>query len=253
MPGPEVQVASVRVVNDMRRARTSLEFLIAAILLFLLSFGSRAAISATGCTLSNPVQDLKYLFPQMTSYKEELRDFSKMNDGRDSYRALNVRLGSDLDQLFEGYGTQYTIYIVFKESEILGIVHGVNVPGEAGLIQVVLSMNPDSGTIRRVSYQRLDSRAAPALNRREFLDQFDQLSLADFYRHDYYQIAEPGSERDRISRIKNPVAGHRGASDYDATVRAVRKNLILLDFFVYNRRFDAFYQQTRTRLARRGH
>ena len=32
------------------------------------------ALAAIGCTLSNPAQDLKYLFPEMTSFKEELQE-----------------------------------------------------------------------------------------------------------------------------------------------------------------------------------
>ncbi len=227
------------------------ELTIAMALLFLLCFELRMASAAVGCSLANPVQDLQYLFPQMTKYKEEVRDFSQMEDGRALYRALNERLGSDLDQLYEGYGTPYTLYTIFKGNEIIGVVHGVNVPGEGGLIQVILSMDPKSGAIRRLSFQRLESRASQALRKKEFLDQFNELNLADFYKHDYYQVAGPGSEKDRIAQIKNPVAGQRGGGDFGAIIRGVRKNLILLDFFVYNRKFEPFYQQTHARLAKR--
>jgi len=238
-------------MNDKkRRTEKFLVFILALGLLIPICLEPRAASAAIGCALSNPLQDLNYLYPQMTSYKEELQDFSKMKDGRALYRALNERLGSDLDQLYEGYGTPYTVYTIFKGNEIIGLVHGVNVPGEGGLIQVILSMDPKSGAIRRVFFQRLESRAAQALRRNEFLDQFSQLTLADFYQHDYYQIAEPSSPKDRIARIRNPVAGDKGTGDYDATIRGVRKNLILLDFFVYNRRAEPFYQQTRSKLAR---
>ncbi len=235
-----------------RRTSRSLEFIIALHLFVLLWPGLPTASAAVGCALSNPVQDLKYLFPQMTSYKEDLRDFSKMSDGRALYRALNERLGSDLDSLYEGYGTPYTIYTIFKGNEVIGFAHGVNVPGESGLVQIVLSMDPQSGLIRRMYFQRLEGRAAQALRRKEFLDQFIGLSLADFYRHTYFQIAEPGSLKDRIARIKNPASEGKGKSDFDATIRAVRKNLILLDFFIYNKRFEPVYQQTRSKLAKGG-
>jgi len=33
------------------------------------SLGTRPARAAIGCTLTNPAQDLKYLFPEMTSYR----------------------------------------------------------------------------------------------------------------------------------------------------------------------------------------
>jgi hypothetical protein len=235
----------------MQRQTAKYSGILIALGAFIIScLGPRAANAAVGCALTNPGQDLKYIFPLMTSYKEDLRDLSKTKDGRAFYRALNERLGSDLDQLYEAYGTPYTIYTIFKGSEIVGVVHGVNVPGEGGLIQVILSVDPQSGIIRRLLFQRLESRSAAALRSKAFLDQFNGLSLADFYRHTYYQVADPHSEKDRIARIKNPLAGVKGGSDFDAIIRGVRKNLILLDFFLYNRKFEPIYQQTRARLAK---
>jgi hypothetical protein len=252
LPAQRACFKDTRLIRDMQRQiEKRFAFVIAISLLFSFCFELHTASAAVGCSLSNPIQDIKYLFPEMTNYKEDLRDFSQMKDGRALYRALNERLGSDLDQLYEGYGTPYTVYTVFKGKEIIGFVHGVNVPGEGGLIQVILSMDPKSGSIRRLSFQRLESRASQFLRRKEFLNQFNELTLADFYKHDYYRIAEPSSAKDRIARIKNPAAGLKGEGDFDAAIRGVRKNLILLDFFVYNRRFEPFYQQTRARLAKR--
>lgn len=211
---------------------------------------SRPAAAAVGCTLSNPAQDLKYLFPEMTSYREELRNLSRMKDGQELYRALEERLGSDLDPVYETFETPYTVYAVFKGQKVLGYVHGVNVPGQGGLIQVFLSTDPSTATVKRMFFQRLESRAARALRGREFLDQFKELSLADFYRHESYKVLEPGSVKDRVARIKNPVADERAAADFDATLRGVRKNLILLDLFVYDRRFEPVYHQVKEALSK---
>jgi hypothetical protein len=63
-------------------------------------------------------------------------------------------------------------------------------------------------------------------------------------------VADPLSNQDRIAHIKNPLARAKGGSDFDATIRGVRKNLILLDFFIYNRKSEPIYQQTRTKLAK---
>jgi hypothetical protein len=209
----------------------------------------KSAIAAIGCTLTNPSQDLKFLYPQLTTYKEELRDLSRMKDGKKLYGMLRERLGSDLDPVYETYETPYTIYKIFKGNDIIGYVHGVNVPGQGGLIQVFLSTDPRTGAIRRVFFQRLDSLASRALRSNGFLDQFKELTLADFYKHDYYKIAEPGTEKDKIAVIKNPVTDGKGKGDYEASIRGLRKNLILLDFFIYDRRFEPFYQQTRSALA----
>jgi len=210
----------------------------------------RPAAAAVGCTLSNPGQDLKYLYPEMTSYKEELRNLSRMKDGKTLYASLSERLGSDLDPVYETYETPYTVYQVFKGRQTIGYVHGVNVPGQGGLIQVFLSTDPTAGAIRRVFFQRLESRAARILRSKEFLDQFRDLTLADFYQHEYYKVAEPGNRKDRIAPIKNPVADQKAKADFNASLRGVRKNLVLLDFFVYERKFEPVYEQAREALAK---
>lgn len=204
-----------------------------------------AAWAAIGCTLSNPAQDLKYLFPEMTSYKEELKEFARMSEGRALYAALRERLGSDLDPLYESYETPYTVYSVFKGKTRVGVVHGVNVPGHGGVIQVFLSTDPQDARIRRFFFQRLESPAAKALRDKGFRAQFEGLSLADFYKHDYYAKADPGAEADKVGRLKAPALPEGGRADHDAALRGVRKNLVLLDFFVYGRRFEPFFERAR--------
>ena len=46
-----------------------------------------AAFGAIGCTLSNPARDLKTLFPEMTSYREDVKEMAKLPDGRAAYEA----------------------------------------------------------------------------------------------------------------------------------------------------------------------
>jgi len=219
-------------------------------LLFFCSPMQQPAIAAIGCTLSNPAQDLKYLFPEMTTYKEELRNLSRMKDGKILYDSLKERVGSDLDPVYETYETPYTVYTVFKGQSIIGYVHGVNVPGLGGLIQVFLSTDPQTAAIRQVFFQRIESRAARVLRSKEFLDQFKDLTLADFYLHEYYKVVEPGSRKDRIAPIKNPVADEKAKADFDTSLRGVRKNLILLDFFVYERKFETMYEKARAAQAK---
>src|SRR5437763_16639937 len=84
------------------------------------------AFGAIGCTLSNPAEDLKYLYPEMTTFKEELNEFSKLKEGAELFKGLRARLGSDLDQIYETYETTYTVYSVFKGQTKIGMVHGVN-------------------------------------------------------------------------------------------------------------------------------
>ena len=208
---------------------------IAILLLQQNSFG------AIGCTLSNPAEDLKYLYPEMTTFKEDLKEFPRLKDGAALYKGLKARLGSDLDSIYEAYETPYTVYSVFKGTTKIGIVHGVNVPGKGGVIQVFLSLDPTSAEIRSFFYQRLESPAAKQLRSKEFRAQYSGLTLADFYKHDYYVQVQPGAKADKLASIKPPVIDATGKPDYDASVRGIRKNLILLDYFVYSQRFEPFF------------
>lgn len=208
---------------------------IAILLLQQNSFG------AIGCTLSNPAEDLKYLYPEMTTFKEDLKEFPRLKDGAALYKGLKARLGSDLDSIYEAYETPYTVYSVFKGTTKIGIVHGVNVPGKGGVIQVFLSLDPTSAEIRSFFYQRLESPAAKQLRSKEFRAQYSGLTLADFYKHDYYVQVQPGAKADKLASIKPPVIDATGKPDYEASVRGIRKNLILLDYFVYSQRFEPFF------------
>jgi len=226
----------------------SIRYTVAGTLLMAL-VASRSAQAAIGCTLSNPAQDLKFLFPEMTTYREEVNDLSRRADGKEVFSALRDRLGSDLDPVYETFETPYTVYTVFKGEETLGMVHGVNVPGRGGVIQVFLSVDPASGEVRQMFFQRLESPAAKMLRKKEFRERFAGLSLADFYKHDYYLKAEPGSAKDRVAAIPSPGDEEKVRADFDATVRGVRKNLVLLDVFVYGRRYEPFFQKAQEALA----
>lgn len=221
------------------------------LLVTLLSLLSPTPIlAAIGCTLSNPAQDLKYLFPEMTTYKEEQRELDKMKNGEALFKNLKERLGSDLDPVYETYETPYTVYSIFNGTELLGFVHGVNVPGRGGVIQVFISATPISGEITDFFFQRIESPAAKALKKREFRNQFHGLTLADFYKHDYFSVAEPASEKDKVARITAPDVGEDGKQDYQASLRGVRKNLILLDMFVYGLKYEPYYTRSQDALSR---
>ena len=185
-----------------------------AVLVALALLAGSPAWAAIGCTLSNPAQDLRYLFPQMTSYKEELEEFTRLANGRALFSALQERLGSDLDPIYETYETPYTVYEVFKGKERLGVVHGVNVPGKGGVIQVFLWTDPKTAEIKRFFFQRLESAAAKALRSKQFRAQFEGLTLADFYKHDYYAAKQPGAPADKLGRVRLPAVGPEGKADF---------------------------------------
>jgi hypothetical protein len=209
----------------------------------LLAAAPQQIFGAIGCTLSNPAEDLKYLYPEMTTFKEELMEFPKLKDGAALFKGLRSRLASDLDPIYETYETPYTVYSIFKGPAKIGVVHGVNVPGKGGVIQVFLATDPKTAEIRNFFFQRLESPAARQLRAKEFRAQFAGLTLADFYKHDYYAAAEPGAKADKVAAIHAPALDAGGRPDYQAALRGVRKNLILLDCFVYGRRFEPYYER----------
>ncbi len=219
------------------------------LLILLIAALPQTAHAAIGCTLSNPAEDLKYLFPEMTTYKEDLNEFPRQKDGVNLFKGLRARLGSDLDRIYETYETPYTVYSVFKGQTKIGIVHGVNVPGKGGVIQVFVATDPTTAVIKNFFFQRLESSAAKALRAKEFRTQWNGITLADFYKHDYYTANEPSSKADKIAAIKAPQLDAAGKPDYDAALRGLRKNLILLDVFVYGRRFEPFFERSQQKGA----
>lgn len=229
-----------------RNTITTFKFVIVT----LIFFSSHTLWAAIGCTLTNPAEDLKYLFPTMTSYKEDLREFPRIKDGQKLFADLKERLGSDLDPIYETFETPYTIYNVFKGQEKLGVVHGVNVPGKGGVIQIFLSTDPKSGDIKKFFFQRLESPAAQALKNPEFRKQFENLNLGDFYKNDYFKLAKKPNTNDKVGKIIPPTnLDSNSKPDYEATLRGLRKNLILLDFFVYDRRFEPFFEKAKAMMG----
>ncbi len=207
------------------------------------------ARAAIGCTLSNPARDLKTLYPDMTSYREDVREMPRLPNGRELYAKLQQRVGSDLDPVYEAFDTPYTLYSVFRGEERIGYVHGVNVPGRGGVIQVFVALDPETAGISRMFFQRLESPGGRALRAREAREQFAGLTLADFYRHDYFSVASPGHAADRVGQLRPPAGLPEAAQpDWEATLRGLRKNLILLDMFIFDQRHEPFFERAREAL-----
>lgn len=218
-----------------------MKYLVVAISFLALLSPARVR-AAIGCTLSNPAEDLKYLYPEMTTYREELNELPRMKGGAELFKGLKERLGSDLDPIYETFETPYTVYTVFKGQAKIGVVHGVNVPGKGGVIQVFLALDPGTAAIKNFFFQRLESPTAALLRNKDFRSQFAGLTLGDFYKHDYYALVGTRAA-DKVAAIKPPPMPAGGQPDYVASLRGVRKNLILLDLFVYNRRFEPFFKR----------
>ncbi|MFZ5949655.1 MAG: hypothetical protein ACOYXC_03035 [Candidatus Rifleibacteriota bacterium] len=216
--------------------------LLTTFILVAMAFASASpTLAAIGCTLTNPAQDLKFLYPEVTSFKEEVKEFRMFSDGQVLYEKLRSRLGGDLDPVYESYDTPFTVYRVFNGNDLIGIVHGVNIPGSGGVIQLFLATDPSSGQIRQFFFQRLESQISRYLRQKVFRESFKELTLADFYMNDYFKAVDPENLADKLGKIKPAIPDGVDGSDYRATLRGLRKNLILLDFFVYDRMNEKFH------------
>jgi hypothetical protein len=209
----------------------------------------RVASAAIGCTLTNPAQDLKFVFPDMTSYREDVVTFSSLTNGESQFKDLESRLGRKTDPVFDRIDTPYTVYTIFRGEEKVGIIHGVNIPGKGGVIQLFLSIDPSTRGIRQMFFQRLESTASKLFRDKSFRAQFEGISLADWYMHDYYREKDPSNPRHKIARIQPPEdLSEESTIDYGAIMQGIRKNLVILDLLLFQRASDQYFLRAQERL-----
>jgi hypothetical protein len=207
------------------------------LVLVLAIFLIRSALfPAVGCDLNDPDRDVKRLFPESTSYKTVYVSISdKGSPGL--LGEVESRLGDGFKGLYETADVPYTMYLIYRGQELVGYIHGVNQKGHYGGIQVFLALDT-RGTIRAFYYQKLTSRSAKELRRPEFGRQFVGLSLMDFYGYDPVSGSAPASNR--VAGIKNPAP--EAEDDFRSTLRAVKKNLILVDEFVLGNKYLPYFK-----------
>jgi hypothetical protein len=187
--------------------------------------------AAVGCELNDPDRDVKRLFPESTGFKTLYVSIARQG-GDALLKKIEARLGDSFKGLFETADVPYTMYQIFKGTELIGYIHGVNQKGLYGGIQVFLALDLD-GRIRAFYFQKLTNQSAKLLRDPEFGKQFVGLSLPDFDDYDPAAgIVKPGS---RIAAIKNPAPEAEG--DFKAALRGAKKNLILCDIFLFGGKY----------------
>jgi hypothetical protein len=187
-----------------------------------LNYDAGVCLAAVGCSLDDPDRDVKRIFPQSTSYKTEFITIKEK--GGDKLKAeIERKLGEALDSVYETIDVPYAYYKVLKGKEVIGLIHGVNQKGLYGGMQLILATDPE-GKIVAFYYQKLSSPESSKFRSPSFTNQFKGLTLEDFIKS-----GEPGS---RIAAIKDPTDKQR--EDFAATIRGLKKNLILLDEFMLN-------------------
>ena len=195
-----------------------------------MAFACGICLAAIGCTLNDPDRDIQKLFPNSTGYKT---DFITIQDrgGEKLKKEVEEKLGDTFDPLYESLDVPYSYYTVLKGKDTIGYVHGVNQKGIYGTIQIILATDPD-GKIIGFYYQKISSPEAGKFRGKSFTDQFNGLTLADFY--------QSGDPNGKVAAIKDPT--EKNHEDFKATIRGTKKNLILLDTFLLNKKHEGSYK-----------
>ncbi|MBD3348903.1 MAG: hypothetical protein GF400_06865 [Candidatus Eisenbacteria bacterium] len=201
--------------------------------LLVAAFATSAG-AAVGCTLNDPDRDIRRIFPGATNYRT---DFIAIADRADDglYARVERRLGDELDDVYEAPDVPYAYYTVLQDEEVIGRVHGVNQKGTYGGMQLILATDPD-GVVVDFYYQRIASPEADEFTDEAFTSQFVGLTLLDFQREAENAPGVPRVE----SSIDDPSDESR--EDFEATLRGLRKNLILLDEFMLG---NSYYREIR--------
>ncbi len=192
----------------------------------LLLTGCTAVWGAVGCDLNDPDRDVIRLFPESTGYKTTYTSIQKKG-GEKLLATVETRLGEKFRGIYETIDVPYTIYEVFANKKKIGYIHGVNQKGQYGGIQVFLVLNLE-GTIKGFYIQKMTSQYAGKLRDAKFGKQFVGLTIKDF---DHYNVVS-GKATGKVDEIKNPAP--EAEADFRAALRATKKNLILMDEFVFS-------------------
>lgn len=187
---------------------------------FLTGVFSGAAFAAVGCELNDPDRDIKKAFPQSTGYRTSFATIQE-SGGEKLKKEVEEKLGDKFDPVYESLDVPYTYYTVLKGKDIIGYMHGVNQKGSYGGMQLIMATDP-GGKVILFYYQKLSSPEAEKFRDKSFTGQFAGLTLDDFYKS-----VEPEST---VSKIKNPTKDNH--NDFRATMRGLKKNLILLNEFL---------------------
>ena len=192
----------------------------------LISLGAiQNLYAAIGCSLTDPDRDIKRLFPNATNYKTEFITIAERG-GKELAQRVEAKLKDKLEPTYEALDVPYTYYTVLKGKDIIGYVHGVNQKGMFGVMQLIITMDTN-GVIMDFYYQKLSSPESQKFRDEKFTKQFVGLSLADFYTTDMKE------------KIKDP--SENSQEDYLATLRGIKKNLILTDEFKLNNKYDKYF------------
>jgi len=179
--------------------------------------------ASVGCDLNDPDKDVKRLFPSSTGYKTVYMSIMS-NGGIKLLESVESELGDKFKGLYETIDVPYTIYEIYQGEKKTGYIHGVNQKGKYGGIQLFLALDANHRIIS-VYFQKMSAKKADKFKEEAFAGKFQGLTLTDFRQ---YNVVT-GESQGKTSQIKAPVPELE--HDFRAIMRAIKKNLILMDEF----------------------
>ena len=198
----------------------------ASLIILLMMAASGTAWAAVGCDLNDPDRDVARLFPESTGYKTIYTSIQQKG-GEKLLARIETRLGDKFRGIYETMDVPYTIYEIYTGKKKIGYIHGVNQKGQFGGIQVFAVLDLE-GRIKGFYIQKMTSQYAAKLRDARFGRQFIGLTIKDF---DHYDVIT-GKASGKVDAIKNPSS--EAEADFRSALRAMKKNLILMDEFVYS-------------------
>jgi len=193
--------------------------------LLLIFVRSTPLLAAISCELNYPASDIARLFPDSNDFKTTYFSFSTRG-GTPLLQKVETRLGGP-PALYAPLDVPYVLYEIYKGKKKVGYVHGVNQKGQFGVLEVFVSLDMN-GTIKAFYLQRIAGPWGRKFTTPKFGKQFVGLNLADFEQYD--PVAAKGSGR--VAAIANPAP--EAKTDFLGILRALKKNLILMDEFFYS-------------------
>jgi len=200
-------------------------FLQIFLLMAMTVFSAVPALAAIGCDLNNPDRDVPRLFPESTSYKTVYISIAKQG-GDPLLRKIENRLGRANLPLYAPIDVPYTLYEIYRDSRKVGYIHGVNQKGQFGGIQVFMAQDL-TGRIKTFYIQKISGKSAGKLCDTKFAKKFAGISLRDFDSYDPVS----GKGTGKIAEIINPIPEME--TDFYGVLRGLKKNLVLMDEFVF--------------------
>jgi len=174
--------------------------------------------AAVGCTLNDPDRDVKRIFPESTGYRTDFITIKEVG-GEALFKEIEQELGDKLDSIYETIDVPYSFYDVLKGKEVIAHIHGVNQKGTYGGMQLIIATDL-TGKILAFFYQKMSSPEAEKFMNKKFTSQFIGLTLEDFIKGNL-TMTDPSVE---------------SKQDFEATLRGLKKNLILLKELKLNKK-----------------